>query len=431
MRKCVFACIALALIALSSPAFANGTAEAKGTITVWDFKYGDVQGVQPVMKKIDELIMKQNPGMKIQHVGQPNDNYYQLLRAAVQAGEGPDVVMFHGGVQAYEFDNYTAELDNYIKSFRSEIPEFSWAFCSEGGNAGKPVHLVPITIQGMGIYYNKVLFKKAGLDPNVAPSDIASFMAACEKLKAAGIVPITAGLQGNPFTLDFLFRCLVANIYGPQTTELVTGGQSFKGNAGFKRAAQIVAGLFAKGYIDPNGSSTPYFMDAANNFAAGKGAIFVGLNSDVCHWKVFDDALGKGNVGYFPTINFPEAKYKDQQVGQPCGIGYAIMKWSKNKDAAAKFIEGYAHGEGASMWMSMTGALSPNTKLDVAKMGYPLVGEILKRTANRDFVTLLTNEDANTNFDRYCTQAFVSQEISLDKFIDSCQTMLDNARAAD
>jgi hypothetical protein len=106
------------------------------------------------------------------------------------------------------------------------------------------------------------------------------------------------------------------------------------------------------------------------------------------------------------------------------------MSWSKNKGAAAKFIEGYARGEGAAAWMGMTGALSPNTKLDVTKMGYPLVGEILKRTPNRDFVTLLTNEDANVNFDRYCAQAFVSQEISLDKFIDSCQKMLSNAQAA-
>ena len=425
MRKWTLACITLAFIALSGFAFA-----APVTITVWDFKYGDVQGIQPVMKQVDALIMKQNPGIKIDHVGQPNDTYYQIVRAAVQAGEGPDVVMMHGGVQAYEFDDYTAELDSYIKPWRSEIPEFSWAFCSAGGDRTKPVHMVPITIQGMGFYYNKALFKKAGLDPNKAPTDLASFMAACAKLKAAGIVPITAGLQGNPYTLDFMFRCLVANIYGPQTVGLTTGEQSFKGNAAFKRAVGIVADLFKNGYMDPNGTSTPYFMDAANNFAAGKGAIFVGLNSDVCHWKVFDDALGKDNVGYFPTINFPEAKYKDQQSGQPCGIGYTIMKWSKNKDAAAKFIEGYARGDGAATWMGMSGALSPNTKLNIATLGYPLVGEILKRTPDRDFVTLLTNDDANTNFDRYCTQAFVSQEISLDQFIDSCQTMLDNARAA-
>jgi raffinose/stachyose/melibiose transport system substrate-binding protein len=209
------------------------------TITIWDFKYGDVQGVQPAMKKIDDLIMSKNPGIKINHIAQANDNYYQLIRAAVQAGQGPDIVMFHGGVQAYEFDPYTIEMDSYIAPWRSEISEFSWAFCSEDGKAGNPVHMAPLTTQGFGIYYNKELFVKAGLDPNKAPSDYDSFMDACEKLKNAGIVPVTAGLQGAPFTVDFLFRALIANIYGKDTVDLVTGKQNFKGNAAFKSAALI------------------------------------------------------------------------------------------------------------------------------------------------------------------------------------------------
>jgi raffinose/stachyose/melibiose transport system substrate-binding protein len=426
MKKWFFGLVALVLTASAS-----FTAYAKDpvVITIWDFKYGDVQGVQPAMKKIDDLIMQKNQ-IKINHVAQANDNYYQLVRAAVQAGEGPDIVMFHGGVQAYEFDPYTVELNNYIKSWRKEISEFSWAFCSANGDASKPVHMVPLTTQGFGIYYNKALFKKAGLDPDKAPSDIDSFMKACEKLKKAGIVPITAGLQGNPYTVDFLFRCFIANIYGQDSKDLGTGKQNFKGNAAFKRAAEIVQEIFKKGYIDPAGTSTPYFMDAINNFAAGKGAIFIGLLSDVGHWKAFSDGLGKDNVGYFPTINFPQAKYKDLQVGQPAGIGFSIMMWSKNKDDAMKVIEGYARGEGNSVWMSMTGALSPNKMVDIKKLGYPLVAEILNRSFTIDFNTLLLNEDANGNFDRYCTQAFVSEEITLDKFIDSAQGMLDNKKNA-
>jgi len=429
--------IGLLLVCMSTLTWASGSNDA-GTdqgkkvteITIWDFKYGDVEGVQPVMKKIDELIMQENPDIKINHVGQSNDNYYQLVTAAVQAGEGPDIVMFHGGVQAYEFDDYTMEMDSYISSWRSEISEFSWAYCSEGGNASKPVHMVPITTQGFGIYYNKALFAKAGLDPDVAPSDIDSFMAACEQLKAAGIVPITAGLQGDPFTIDFLFRTFIANIYGSDTEDLVTGGQSFSGNAAFRKAAELVAEISAKGYVDPEGTSTPYFMDAANNFAAGKGAMFVGLLSDVCHWKVFADAFGNENLGYFPAINFPEARYKDLQVGQPAGIGYSVMKWSKNPEAAMKVVEAYARGEGNAIWMGMTGALSPNTNVDIKSLGYPIVAKILERPFTLDFNTLLLNEDANGNFDRYCAQAFVSNEISIDKFIESCQDMLDRAKNA-
>lgn len=415
--------VLLVLMLFSVTAFGKNV-----TITIWDFKYGDVQGVQPAMKKIDNLIMQQNPGIKINHVAQPNDNYYQLVRAAVQAGEGPDIVMFHGGVQAYEFDEYTIELDKYIKPWRREISEYSWSFCSAGGDAKKPVHLVPLTVQGFGIYYNKAYFKKADLDPNKTPSDYASFMAACEKLKKAGIVPITTGLQGNPFGIDFLIRTFVANIYGANVKDLVTGKQNFKDNKAFLKAMDIVKELFDKGYIDPEGTSVPYFVDAINNFKAGKGAMFIGLLSDIGHWKNFCDSLGKDNIGYFPTINFNEAKNKNIQVLQPCGIGFAIMKWSKNKDEAAKVIEGYAKGEGNSIWVSMTGALSPNKNMDINKLGYPLVGQIMKQTFATDFNTLLLNEDANQNMDRYIAQYYVSKEITKDKFIASFQKMLDNAK---
>ena len=420
---------ALGLLVLSMLLAFTGMAFAQDpvTITIWDFKSSDAaSGVQAAMQAVDKLIMEKNPDIKIDHVAQPHDNYYQILRAAVMSGEGPDVVMFHGGNSTYEFDEFTLELDDYIQPWRDEISEFSWAFCSEGGDGSKPVHMVPITTQGIGIYYNKELFKQAGLDPDVAPTDIDAFLKACEQLKAAGIVPITAGAQGEPYTIDFLFRTLIANIYGPETPGLKAGTESFKDNAGFARAVELVKELVEKEYLDPNQSSIPYFMDAANMFAAGKGAMFVGLLSDVCHWKVFSDGLGKDNVGYFPSINFPEAKYTDQQAGQPAGIGWSIMNWSKNPEAAMKVIEGYARGEGAAIWMGQTGALAPNKNVDIDKLGYPLVSEILKRSSNLDFVSLLAREEEG-NFRRYCTQYYISEEISSDKFIDSVQKAMDNS----
>ncbi|MGE4526270.1 MAG: ABC transporter substrate-binding protein, partial [Sphaerochaeta sp.] len=114
----------------------------------------------------------------------------------------------------------------------------------------------------------------------------------------------------------------------------------------------------------------------------------------------------------------------------PAGIGYSVMKWSKNPEAAMKVVEGYARGEGNAIWMGMTGALSPNKNVDIKSLGYPLVGKILEKPFVLDFNTLLLNEDANGNFDRYCAQAFVSNEISIDKFIESAQGMLDNVQKA-
>lgn len=52
----------------------------------WDVKYGDaVSGMQAAMQKVDEIIMRNNLGIKIEHVGQSHDDYYQILRAAVIA----------------------------------------------------------------------------------------------------------------------------------------------------------------------------------------------------------------------------------------------------------------------------------------------------------------------------------------------------------
>ena len=106
------------------------------------------------------------------------------------------------------------------------------------------------------------------------------------------------------------------------------------------------------------------------------------------------------------------------------------MKWSKNPDAAAKVLQAYGSGEGPGIFMGITGALGVNKKADIKSLGYPIVGEILSRNSALDVTNILTNEDANSNFDRYCTEAFVSNSISIDEFINKCQSMLVNARAA-
>lgn len=392
------------------------------TLTVWDFKYAD-PNMNPTMVKIDQMFMEKYPHVKINHVAQPNDQYYQLLRAAAQARRGPDVVMLHGARgDVYELDPMLVRLDDYIKPWRAEIPEDSWKVAATNRDFEKGIKLIPMTSQGFGFYYNKALFKKAGLDPNEPPKDWDSFLEACEKLKAAGIVPIIGGLRD--FTTNFMFRALAANIYGKEVYGLQTGEQGFANNPAFKRAAEMMVELKEKGYFNPDAASVPYFMDAIDMFAAGKGAIFCGLLSDVGNWKQFSDALGKDNVGYFPTINFAEAKYKDMQTFQPVGIGYGVTTWSKNKDIAVKYAEFYARGEGAMVFVEETGAFSPNTSLDSKVLGYPVLDEINKYLTDEhiseDYQTMFFSafEDAMI---ATCQQLLITEEIDVDKFVEQVE----------
>ncbi len=419
-KRSLLAAIAL-LCAVASLAAQKGV-----TLTVWDFKYSEVDGAQIPMKANDAAFEKANPGVKVVHVAQPTDStqYYQLIQSAATANDGPDVAMFHPGGRVDGFADVIVDLDSYIKDVKKQFTTGSIEMCSLGQKLGKPVKVLPLTMQGFGIYYNKAYFKKAGLDPQKPPKTAAEFLAACEKLKAAGIVPITTG---QTYTIDFFLRCAVANIYGPDVAGLVDKSRKFDDPA-FKDTIVFVKTLVDKGYIEPAGLSRPYFMDGIDKFAAGGGGIFVGLLSDVGNWKVFSDKLGADNVGYFPAVNLPGYKFKDQQVAQGAGIGYGVMKWSKNKKVAAAYVKFVSTGQGARTYASATGALSPNTAASGGASDYPVLKAIqgYLKNSQKDYIPLFYNgyeDDSNRLLDR----VFVTKEINVEKFIAEYQKLVDEA----
>lgn len=406
--------------------FASGASESsaqKMTLTVWDFKYGEVDGSQKPMKQIDDLFMQKYPNVTIDHVAQPGEpQYYQIIQAAASAGQGPDVAMFHPGAREYGFGDILVDLGPYIQDVKDQFTPASIKMVSMNGTVGQPIKLLPMTMQGFGFYYNKTAFSKAGLDPNQAPNTPDAFLAAAAKLQAAGIVPITVG---QTYTIDFFLRSLVANEFGPNVPGLKNGSVTFN-EPQFKEAVQFIKSLKDKGYLEKDGFSRQYFMDGINKFADGSGGMFVGLLSDVGNWKAFSDKLGAGNVGYFPTINFPDYKYKDEQVVQGAGIGYGILKWSKNQKVAADYIKFYTTGDGARIYATGTGAMSPNTAVTGIEASYPALTTIqkyLKGNLAEDYIPMFYNgyeDDAN----RLCDQLFVTGQLSVDQFISEYQKLI-------
>jgi ABC-type glycerol-3-phosphate transport system substrate-binding protein len=391
------------------------------TITVWDFKFGPNDAQKP-MQEIDALFQQKNPGVTVNHIAQPGEpQYYQIIQAAAAANEGPDVAMFHPGAREYGFGDILVDLAPYIQDIKGQFTAASIAMVSMDGKVGAPIKVLPMTMQGFGIYYNKAFFKQAGLNPDQAPKTAAQFLAACEKLKAAGIVPIAVG---QTYSIDFLLRTLVANAYGPNVAGLKDGSKKYTDPL-FRESVEFIKTLVDKGYLEKDGFSRPYFMDGINNFAAGNGGMFVGLLSDVGNWKAFSDKLGANNVGYFPTINFPDSTYKDQQVAQGAGIGYGVMKWSKNQKVAAAYAKFYTTGDGARIYAGATGALSPNSAVP-ASTDYPVLKTIqqyLKGGLALDYLPMFYNgyeDDAN----RLCDQMFVTGQLTTDQFIAEYQKLI-------
>ncbi len=419
--------VGLAVLTLGSLVYAEEV-----TLTIWDFKYGEVEGAQPVMKKIDEMFMKAYPDIKIDHQAQPfNDGqYYELLRAAAAANEGPDIALFHSGRSATVLAEVLVRLDDYIAPWRDEITEFSWKACAVNQNLEEGIILMPITVQGFGIYYNKSLFTQAGLDPDTPPKDYESFIKACEALKSAGIVPMLEQRKGYPKSVQYLGRMLVANAYPTEDRlrGLMEGSTNFT-DPEFVGALKLLEEMRAKGYFDPEASGLSYWGDVRPKFRAGKGAMIYGLLSDIAHWKEFSDALGKDNVGFFPNVNMPGQSVKDRLAFQGAGIGYGVFTWSKHQDAAVEYAEFYAR-EGAVVLMQDLGALVPNTKLELSSLDYPVLHDILeyvKTTPTATYDRFIPGSLAKT-VEQNQSALWMNGEITFDEYIQKLQKELEYAR---
>jgi raffinose/stachyose/melibiose transport system substrate-binding protein len=434
MTKRFFVMTALLLVLTVSLAWAAGQRaadpDAPTTLVVWDFKYGEVDGMQPPMIEIDRMFEEAFPNITIDHVAQPHDEYYQVLRAAVTAGSGPDVVMFHGGARAWEFDQFLEPLDSYIEHWRHEVSEFTWAAASYQGNPDNPVKVVPLTTQGLGWYYSKPAFVQAGLDPERAPKSRDEFLAAAQALKDAGITPIITGMAPENTFLSWGLRVQTVNAYpGDEVLQWRESGMNFS-DPGFVEAVDFFDELHRREFIDRQAYDMPLFMEAIEKFAGGGGGFFLGLLSDIAHWKDFEDGLGKGNVGYFPTVNLPGQSATDSQYLQGVGIGYAIMQWSRNKDIAAEYLKYYG-SDGASVLVEMVGALHPNQAIDLSGIEYPSLEVIMGYIDNAQdaFNTWIPPAADQNAIGRLSQSWMVAGDLTARQWIDRANEILAQERA--
>jgi len=98
------------------------------------------------------------------------------------------------------------------------LQEGTYDFLGGSDIMGK-VFLTPVRCTTFCIFYNEVLFKKAGID--APPRTWPEFIAICEKLKAAGITPLTADAETY---CDNWETWLIFRVLGPDAWERTVAG---------------------------------------------------------------------------------------------------------------------------------------------------------------------------------------------------------------
>src|SRR3712207_8445012 len=92
--------------------------------------------------------------------------------------------------------------------------------------------------------YNKQMFEKAGLDPDSPPQTWDAFLDACDKLKGAGITPITGGLKDGPWGEWWMGQGLSQNLQSPADAIAL-----FVGDLNWTRSEEHTSELQSRQYL--------------------------------------------------------------------------------------------------------------------------------------------------------------------------------------
>lgn len=283
----------------------QSTQAAKGpiSITYWASMGGaDSQAMQKMVRSFNTSQHK----YKLDAQFITSDYYKKVDLTVANSMRGmPDVMIMHSDELAnYASRGVLAPTSILGKSKLLVKSKYSAKAWKAGDYKGKH-YMIPLDIHGPVLFYNKTLFKKAGLDPNRPPKTYKEFLADAKKL--------THGDQyGFVMSTDFINEFMVESMVEQHGSSFFTkaGVPNFNTKV-MKDVLNLEHDLIYKDHIAPTTD-----FDTVGNFLRGKvGMIFNGP------WTAptFEQTDMKWGMGEFPQF-FPEKNVvicKSQQFAMP------------------------------------------------------------------------------------------------------------------
>ncbi|MET8988168.1 extracellular solute-binding protein [Nonomuraea wenchangensis] len=342
------------------------SAQKQQKLLVWDWKSGEPAAADYIEKAKADFA-KRHPGFTVEFVAQPFDQYYTLLGTAIQAGKGPDVMLFNGGGQIRDRVDALLPLDQYVAEDKNRLA--GWDAFSKDGKT----YAAPVTLQGHPIYYNKTLYEKAGLDPAAPPKTWDEFVSGCAAVKKATGATCFALGNKEGAGIQFFLSGLGSGVLTPQEYDDWIAGKRDWTSPHVRRIFELWKEAGDKGLNNDGANSTAMFTDIFRVFETGKAAHIIGLMSDVGHWKDFGEFLPPDKIGVMraPVVTggaTPSLPYDG-------GIGYAVAKWTKDPALAADLVRSLTSTDALTAFYSKAGAIASDTTIDFAQAG-PAVATI-------------------------------------------------------
>ena len=314
--------------AASQAAAASPSAAAEPVkLTLWH-NYG-VESNAKVTDALAKAYMAKNPNVTIELVAQPADNYFALLKTAAISKTGPDLMTMWTGLFALQNQGYLEPLNQYIPlDTLKQFDGINW--CSKDLKVETGAICVPLDLQFYNGFYNKELFTKAGI--TAFPTTWDELYAACDKLKAIGVTPMTygTGLPGAQRRLLPVLRPQLHDddVLGRRLEEALQRRDRLDRSQDRRPARR--SGPPSRRRAARTTTSWPT-TSRSSQFETGKAAMTLEGSWD---FSEFQDKLGD-KVGVFvPPFNDTQAK----GVVEFPGNGFGVTSYSQHKQDAADFL---------------------------------------------------------------------------------------------
>lgn len=372
----------LLLTAVSVLGLTGGTAAfaQDAPLTLWH--NGSCPAENCLIRSLAQGFEAANPGITIEIVEQPNDAYFTALLAASVTGTGPDLATMWAGGYITAYKPYLEDLQAYVAA-DDVASSIGTDYYAEGGNSENVLYAVPTENQWYTGFYNKAILAENGIAE--VPRTWAELTAACETLKAAGVLPIING----PSTSEAQFQPLFEYAYLATALPIDQWNGLYDGSLAYANPVLLAQlerwnGLYAAGCINEDAFNHP---DTQAAFAAGEAAMYFSSGS----WTIPDLTAAMGdNLGIMIP---PFSDEPMSSIISLAGGGVVMLNYSDQKDAAGKFVAYILGDDGQSL---MAGITAPT------RAGFPTTNPLIN-----ELVALSTSADwqAYPMFDNFSQPA--------------------------
>jgi multiple sugar transport system substrate-binding protein len=336
-------------------------------IEYWQYSY------KTRLDAMDKLIAQfeaENPDITVIHTDFPYAQYRTKVAASVAAGEGPDVVQLYYG---WLSDYLSAEILQPLPTSEFPHSEIEDEFFPMVGNMNVKgeYYALPTAVRSLGLFWNKKLFRDAGLDPERPPQTLDELVDMAKKLtkydRAGNIIQV--GLTMGPINQDHnWWREVLVRQFGGAPYNEDTTKVTYDDKAGLK-AFQYYADFVLKHNV-----SVVDFMDKGEiAFKAGRAAMHIDGSFVL---STFQRARRlEWGVTELPSHNAIKANFSSYWVN-----GITSKAVGEKKAAAEKFLKFITTNQAMQLWLDDVGELPARkaVAMRAENSDHPLYGAFIR-----------------------------------------------------